>query len=244
LSINVSRVAAIAAIVAACLVGAPARAQTAYGPGGLLVHPSALLPATGSVDLNVSWYTQRISGRPSSQWIPASLAYTPTSRFQVGALFLDRVSADRSRASAGLFGKYLLTPDAESHPAVALVGSFYAGDVRLASAALVASHAFRRGERTLFIAHLGVQLARRSDIPNPQDSLAGFAGLEAPIGRQFSLVAEYGTRFSFDAKETSSIGLVWRSRGGAQVGVGLVNAGRSSGNGFFVGVGYPLGGNR
>jgi hypothetical protein len=224
-------------------IGPAAQAQTAYGPGGLFIHPTATVPSRGALDLNLSWYTQRIEGQPTTQWIPVSVAYSATDRFQVGPLFLERLVKDRSRASGGLFARYLLTPDGLHHPAVALAGNFYAGDVRLASVSLVSSHAFRQRDRSLFTVHLGAQWARRSDIPRAQDSLSGFVALEAPLSQNFAAVAEYGTRFSFDYKERSALGVVWRPKGGLQVGVGFVNTGRSSENGFFVGVGYPLGGN-
>src|SRR5437016_851622 len=71
-------------ILLAWLSVPPARAQTVYGPGGLLINPSALIPARGELDLNVSWYSQHIEGQPTSQWIPVSLAYTPTDRLQLG----------------------------------------------------------------------------------------------------------------------------------------------------------------
>ena len=227
-----------------CALTHIASAQTAYGPGGLFVQPTAIVPAARTLNLNVSTFEQRIDGRPSSQWIPASLAYSFSDRVQAGPLFLHRSFNGGEFLSGGLFAKYALSPDKPDRPAVALTGSFLTGDVRLASIGLVGSHAFRSGDRTVLSLHAGGLWGRRDDIRNPGDSLSAFVGADVPLGREFSIIAEYGTRFSFDYKERSSFGVVWRPRRGPQIGVGFVNTGRSSENGFFVGVGYPLGGDR
>lgn len=220
------------------------QAQTAYGPGGLFVQPTAVLPPARTLNLNVSTFTQRIEGRPSSQWIPASLAYSISDRIQAGPLFLHRSFNGGEFLSGGLFARYALAPDKPNSPAIALTGSFLTGDVRLASVGLVGSHAFKSGDRTVLSLHAGGLWGRRDDIPNPGDSLSAFIGADVPLGREFSLIAEYGTRFSFDYKERSSYGVVYRPKRGPQIGVSFVNTGRSSENGFFVGVGYPLGGDR
>jgi hypothetical protein len=224
--------------------GGFARAQTAYGPGGLFVQPTAFLPPEHALNLNVSTFTQRIDGRPSSQWIPASLAYSFTNRLEAGPLFVHRSFNGGEFLSGGAFAKYSLAPDRPNRPAIALAGSFLTGDVRLASVGLVASHAFRSGDRTVFSLHAGGLWGRRDDITRPGDSLSAFVGADLPLGREFSIIAEYGSRFSFDYKERSAYGVVWRPKRGPQIGVGFVNTGRSSENGFFVGVGYPLGGDR
>lgn len=217
-------------------------AQTAYGPGGLFVHPTAFTSARGTPQLNVSYFTQQISGQRETEWLPVSFTYSPTDRSEIGALYLNRRAGSHRGDSGGLFGKYQLVPDSVHAPAVAIAGSWLSGDVKLASLAGVVSHSFRYRDRAALTAHLGVQWARRADIANAQDDTAGFGGLELPIGKELSLVGELGSRFRFDRSQTSAVGLMWAPSRSLHVGIGFVNVGRSTGNRFFVGVGYRLGG--
>jgi hypothetical protein len=206
-------------------VGAPigAHAQTLYGPGGLFIHPTAFTPPAQSLTASASWFSQQIAGQRAT----------------------DRLASnDLRRGSVGLFLRDQLVRETGGRPAVALSASYLGSDVKLASVAASAGYHFRSRGRTVLIGHGGLQWGWRGDGVPPADSLSVFVGAEAPVRYGISALAEYGTRFSFDYKESSALGLMWRSKHGFSVAAGYVNVGRSSANRFFVGVGVPLGGNQ
>src|SRR5689334_314749 len=167
-----------------------APAQTAYGPGGLFVHPTAFVPPRGEVDLNISYFTQQVPPQRETEWLPVSLSYAATDRFELSALYVHRRAGAHQGDSGGLFAKYQLAPDTSHAPAFALAGSFLSGDVKLSSISGVLSHTFRDHERAALRLHLGLQWARRADIPHPQDDVGGYIGAELPLSRELSLVGE------------------------------------------------------
>ncbi len=224
-------------------IGSIAGAQTVYGPGGLFIHPTAFTPQRGAVGMNVSYFTQKI-GSAQTEWIPVSLTYAPQNRLELGALYVNRLAKSQHRDSGGAFAKFQFVEPKERRPAVAFTASYIGGDIQLSSVSGVASYGFRNGNREALIAHAGVQWARRADISVTKDDVSGFAGLELPVGRGFRLIAEGGTRFSFDRNSTSAIGVMWDNGGRFKLGIGYINAGRSDDNRFFVGAGYALGGAR
>lgn len=220
----------------------PGAAQTAYGPGGLFIHPTAFVRPSGAATLNISWFEQKLPGSPTASWLPVSLTAGVGGRAEVGAIYVNRLDLSSGGSSGGVFAKVQLMPDSANRPAVALAASYLGGGIQLSSVSAVASHRFGEGTRSI-TGHFGAQWARRADIPVSRDDTGLFAGVEIPLSRRLSLVGEYGTRFDFDYKERSALGLVWRGARGYQIGVGAVNVGRSRDQRFFVGVGFPLGGN-
>lgn len=218
------------------------RAQTAYGPGGLFIHPTALVRPAKSIGLNVSWFEQKVPHKPLTSWLPVSVIAGVGGKAEVGAVYVHRLDLSSNASSGGAFAKYQFVSDTERSPAVAVAASYLGGTIQLSSVSLVASHRFGTNPRAL-AGHLGAQWAQRADIPHTKDDAGFFAGLEAPLSDRVSLVAEYGTRFHFDYKERSALGVVWHGPKGYQVGIGAVNVGRSGDHRFFIGVGFPLGGN-
>lgn len=225
------------------LLGLRAQSQTLYGPGGLFVHPTAFTPRRGVFQFNLSYFTQKAESETQGEYLPFSLAYSPTDRLQIGAIYLHRRFGTTENESGGAFAKVQLLADGAAHPAVALVGSILGGDFRQGSLAAVASHDFRRGGHHLVTLHVGLQLTRwqDSDSLSPSASLSAFTGLVIPLKYGFSLLGEVGSRFAFDRKETSGFGIQYTARGGYTLGVGFVNTGRGDDNRFFVGVGFPSG---
>lgn len=220
-----------------CLATA-VQAQTVYGPGGLFVHPSAFTPARGTFNLNASYFLQTEKGSGNTEWQPTSLTYSPTNQLQLGASLVRRHTPLNHGDSGGVFAKYLLLAGTKEQPtSVSLVGSYLAPGIQQSSVSLVASRDFKEGELTRYTGHVGLQWARRGT----QDGLAAFVGAQAALSPSVSLLAEYGTRFSFNVKAATSIGVVWMGRG-QSLGIGYVNPGGSQNSHFFIGAGYPLGG--
>jgi hypothetical protein len=190
-------------------------AQTLYGPGGLFIHPTAYTPPAQSLTLSASYFTQDIAGDRATQWVPLGLSYGVTSRLEVGAMYVDRLASNGlDRGSAGVFLRDQIVRETAGRPAVALSGSYLGSDVKLASVAASAGYHFRSAGRTVLIGHAGIQWGWRGDGVPPGDSVSEFIGAEAPVRYGVSVLAEYGTRFSFDYKESSALGLMWHSRHG------------------------------
>lgn len=240
-----SRTFLMIGLIAVSLLPVQIAAQTLYGQSGLFIHPTAFTPKRYSLTFSASEFTQRESGRRQTEWVPLGLSYALSDQLEIGALYVDRLSANGTRrGSVGVFARHQLVKETERRPAIALSGSYLGSDVRLASLATVASYHFRRNGRVLLIGHTGVQWGWRADGVPASDSVSAFLGAEVPLGSGFSLIGEYGSRFGFDARERSAVGLMWHGSRGFSVALGYVNVGRSSDNHFFVGVGVPLGGNK
>jgi hypothetical protein len=232
-------------ITAVCGLTERTQAQTLYGQSGLFIHPTAFTPKRHSLTFSASWFTQHIQGQRRTEWVPLGLSYGITDRLEVGVLYMDRLAeTGLRRGSVGGFVRQQLVTENAGRPAITLSGSYLGSDVQLASAAMVASYHFRRGTRTALIGHAGVQWGWRADGIPASDAVSVFVGAEVPLGGGFSVLGEYGSRFAFDNKDRSALGLMWHGRQGFSVAVGYVNVGRSSDNQFFVGVGVPLGGNK
>jgi len=228
-----------------CLASLGVQAQTLYGPGGLFIHPTAYTPAAHAFEASASWFSQKIDGSRATEWVPLGVSYGVTDRLEVGAMYVNRLSAaGLSRGSAGLFLRDQLVTETPRRPAVALSASYLGSDVKLASVAASAGYHLQSRGHTILVGHGGIQWGWRGDDVPSSNSVSVFGGVEVPLKYGVSALAEYGTRFSFDYKESSAFGLMWRSRKGISVAVGFVNVGRSSSERFFVGVGVPIGGNK
>ena len=220
----------------------PARAQTAYAPGGLFVHPTAYTPKRDSFSMYAAGFNQREDAGMQDNYIPISFTYSPTNRLAVSALGIYHDGFDHPRhIHLGSFIKYQLTPDSATRPAIAITGAYVGHDHLEEALAGVVSHAFVSRQHVYFIAHTGVKWGQTAESGHPND-FGAFTGLEVPLNRQFRLVGEYSTRLKFDRAPASSIGIMWRAQNGSGITVGVANTGRSSSMGFFFGVGLSLGG--
>jgi hypothetical protein len=219
-------------------------AQTFYGASGLFVHPTAFVGRPQSLVLNVTVGKQSRDSGNRDTYIPVSLAYTPSNRLEVGALYVTRRGTNRTRHHEGAFAKYQLLADSRTLPAFAIAVTYRHDDDLewLVNGAL--SHNFIVKGKTVVTGHAGVKWARSSaDFDHRQDS-SEYVGVEVPLASRLRLVGETSTRFRFEVAAASSIGLMWSAPNGANLGVGFVNLGRGVGRRLFVGVGYPLGGRR
>ena len=194
--------------------------------------------------MSASVLTQK-SGGHLSTYSPASLGYALSDRTEGGVLYVRHTGGDvHSHSHFGGFAKYQLLTPTPSRPAVAIAGTFRNTDMLKQSLAVVASHHFARGGRTMLTAHAGIKWGKANHEHHGQSDAAGFVGLEYPLARRLRLVGETSTRFSFEPGAASSLGIAWDAPNGSNVGLGFVNIGRSDSARFFFGVGYPIGGGR
>ncbi len=236
-----NRICALLFFVCLCF-GRSAPAQTAYAPGGLFVNPTAYTFKRNTISMYSAAFDQYPEDGRQQEFVPFSLTYCPTDRLQVSGLLIFHDGwFERRHMHGGAFGKYQLVSDTPSHPAFAITGAYVANDHLQSTVAGVVSHAFTRHGAPILIAHTGVKWGQAFGGGHPSD-YAGFVGLEVPVGREFRLVAEDSTRFSFDQAPASGIGVMWQPRRGPGLTVGFVGTGRSKQLGFFFGVGISLGG--
>lgn len=223
---------------------APVGAQTFYGPAGLFVHPTAFTAPPGWRSFNVTTLTQKM-GSDTDRYVPISASFGLTPRAEAGLVAVYHTGEmTHTHWHGGVFGKYQLVPDAPNHPAVALTATYREHDMLESSVVGVLSHRFARNGRQPVTAHAGVKWGRANHMHDNATGLAGFVGLEVPLGARLRLVAETSTRLDFEPSAAQAIGLMWHAPNGGNLGVGLVNIGRSDDPQFFVGVGYPFGGVR
>jgi hypothetical protein len=219
-----------------------ARAQTAYAPGGLFVHPTAFTPKAHQYSIYTAAFTQDQALGVNHSYYPFSLSYSPSDRLQVsGLLAYHQAADDPSHTHLGTFLKYQILPDTRKSPAFAIAGAYVGHDHLESSIAGVFSHAFLRGTRIVATLHAGAKWGRTGEEDGNRDDVGGFIGAQLPVSRQWSLVGETSTRFKFDRSAASSIGVMYETPHGPDISIGLVNGGRSSRMKFFFGVGYPFG---
>ncbi len=230
---------------AAALVGlipVPARAQTAYGPGGMLVHPGALVRSKRTWDVGLSWFEQDRNGK-HTEWAPLSVAGGLTDRLEVGAQLIRRKAGAVVSENGGLFARYRLRDAGAGAPALALVASHVGGPISLSSLSL-ASTWTPNGLPTGTLVHAGIQGALRADGPTDRSDVRPYVGIQLPLAGPFTLTAEAGARFRFDPSARTGLGVGWTGADGRKITVGWANTGRAASDGFFVGVGYPIGGGK
>ena len=219
-------------------------AQTSYGNTGLFVHPTAEISPEQKLRVNISYLNVPSSPQNSeSHWIPINLNYSLNRRAEIGATYITRILRGKGRGSEGLFGKYLLLEETKHRPAIAVVGNFLIGDLKLNSLSLATSKSVFRGDRKLFTLHSGVKYVGWQDDDQDTSGICGYVGATIPLSRQFSLLGELGTRLAFDNGATSSFGILYNGDHGFKIGTGFANNGRSKNGGFFFGIRIPLGGN-
>jgi hypothetical protein len=219
-----------------------ARAQSTYTPGGLFVHPTAYTLQAHQFSLYTAAFTQDQDLGINNSYYNQSITYAPSDRLQVTALTAYHQAADvPSHTHLGTFLKYQLVPDTGAHPAFAITGAYVGNDHLESSVAGVVSHRFVHKGRVLSTLHLGIKWGRTPDEEGNQDDIGGFAGLQLPLNPYWDLVGETSTRFSFDRAAASSIGLMYHTRRGIGLSIGLVNGGRSSRMKPFFGVAYAIG---
>ncbi len=219
-----------------------ASAQSAYGPGGLLVHPSALVRGPGETNVGMSWFRQERAG-VGNEWSPFTLVRGIDGRSEVGLQWVRRVSRGTAADNAGFFAKVRLIDPVRDRPAVAVVASHIGGPISLTSVALASTWAVP-GAPAGTLVHAGLQWAQRADLSPRRSDTQPYLGVQIPVVNRLGFVAETGSRFSFDPKARLGAGLVWNAPSGPQVAVGAVNIGRSDDPGMFIGVGYPIGGGK
>ena len=205
-------------------VASAAPAQTLYGPGGLIINPTAYTDKAGFMEVNASFFDRQPSGSPTMAFYPLSVTYAFTDKFELGALYVDERIDSSSFNRGGFFFKQGVATESARRPAVALVGTMLTGQGTSSTLTLIGSKTLASGTRL----HLGAR-----GIDNSFDNrLDGnlIAGADFGIARHFRFIMEGDSRLRQYKVGSPAMTLT----------VGAIDqaSGRYS---FFFGAGYPVG---
>jgi hypothetical protein len=224
-----------------------ARGGGVYGPSGLFLHPTGYLPPDRRPTWGATYFTQTRAtptGETTVDWVPVFVDQRLGERVEGGLVYLHQRALSQSLESYGGFAKYQLSAEQPRRPALAVAVDYMSGDLRTASAYLVASKQFGTGERPIR-AHVGYVVTRRSDLQGPagrfhETDNAPFAGIELFLTPELRLVGEIEAKMEFYTEAPMSIGLMWSPSPNVGLGIGWLNTGRSTESRFFIGVGYKI----
>jgi hypothetical protein len=210
-----------------------ANAQTLYGPGGLIINPTAYNDKAGMMEVNASYFTRQPSGSPTVEFFPVSFTYAFTDRFELGALYVGQRIHSSTFDRGGLFFKQALLPETSTQPALALVGTSLTGQGTTSTLTLIGSKTLPSGTRL----HLGARAMNRSVDSRLDGNLIG--GLDFGIAKNYRFIMEGDTRLRQFHVGSSAFGLQYAGPT-MTLTVGVIDqaSGRYS---FFVGAGYPVG---
>jgi hypothetical protein len=233
--------ALVCALATAALAASPAGAQTAYAPGGLIIHSTAFALPKHQLSVYAAAFTWRSPGDTDNTQFPVALTYTPTDRLQVSALALYHNEQDEApHTHIGGFLKYQIAPDSRNSPAVALTGSYVGRDHYETAISGIVSHEIRSGGRRILALSAGGKWLRTPDDEGNQTDFGGFVGVQVPLSRNWDLVGETSTRLKFDFASATAVGVMYHSRRGALLTLGFANSGLGNSLRPFIGVGLPL----
>ena len=215
-------------LLPAALVGA----QTIYGPGGLIVNPTAYMDHAGLFNINASLFNRQLAAPGTTTFYPISATYAFTDRFELGGVYLGRFDGPTHSDQAGVFIKQGLLTEAPGRPAVAIVGTSLQGGGNESSLTMVASKQIVRGFRL----HLGAR--GFNDTGFGQLDGNGIIGADFDVGRRFRVLLEADSRMKENPAGAQAYGLQYRSpQFTTTVGFLAQATTRFS---FFVGIGFPI----
>jgi hypothetical protein len=229
--------------VAILIFAGSGSAQSIYGPGGLLLNPTADLPPVGQLTPAVLVLPQEsdaIGGWRT--WTSVILDYGLAERWEVGAIYLDASGFPEGRdGSIGAFGKYQILPGSQRSPAVAVGAGFLTGgDLNGQTLFLAARQELSRpGSAHPLRLHAGVFYADELN-GTERDDLVPYVGLEYGLSRTMRLFGEWRSEMRGDIEPVAAVGVLLRPGDRYHVALALANNGRSDGLRFSIGVGYTI----
>lgn len=213
-------------------VAAIGHAQTLYGPGGLIINPTAYTDQKGLFQLNASFFNRQLVGTPTTSFYPISALYAPTDRFEFGAFYVGEFQNPSHQDQGGAFFKEGLLTETAKRPALAIIGTSLEGGGNFSTLTAVASKQLVRGFRL----HLGARAVQFSSDSTPTGN--AIAGTDFDLVGRFKAIAEADTRLRHFPFGSQAYGIQYASPGFTTT-VGVVAQGTNRFS-FFVGIGYPV----
>jgi len=229
-----------------------AHAQSIYGPGGLLLNPTADVPPKGKITPAVLVMPQKLWGTDHFQsWTSYDVDYGVTDRLEAGLTVLS-ITPDNGNPSTGGYLKYLVARENEKAPAIAIGGSDVSGGGADSSSLFVAIRKTLLSDRCAHPAHLHLGLSYFDKLDGLTHNHAEpFAGVDWGLTRRLAAFGEARAALPVRNGDTDgtnparAFGLVWTPNNSYKVAVGFANNGWNRGAPTFtIGVGYSIGGGR
>jgi hypothetical protein len=225
------------------LVGT-ASGQSIYGPGGLLLNPTADVPATGRLTpavLVIPQDSRLLGGRRTTTSV--SLDYGLAPRWEVGALYLGISGAGTAgrNPSYGGYAKYQILPGSARTPAVAVGGSVLTGGGVNSQTAFLAvrQDLSRPGSAHPLRLHVGAFYANEL-VGVDRDGTRPYAGLEYTVTPTVTAFAEWRDELPRDVKSAVSVGVLLKPSENYRVILAYANNGASQSPKFSFGVGFTI----
>jgi len=213
------------------MLASAAHGQTLYGPGGLIINPTAYTDKKGVFQFNASIFNRQLANSTTS-FYPVSATYALNDRFEFGALYVGEFTTPSHQDQAGVFLKEGIFTETSKRPAVAVIGTSLMGGGNWSTATLIASKELIRGFRL----HAGIR-----GVTNTNESgLDGNAilGTDFSIGGPFKVIAEGDSRLRQYPYGSQAFGIQYASPGFTTTAGLVAQATRHFS--FFFGIGYPV----
>jgi hypothetical protein len=244
-----------AALVVALLsigLAAPAGAQSLYGPGGLLLHPTANVPPKGQLTPAVLILPQDVPApfpAPGTHtWFSGSLDYGLSSDLEIGATVLGISDWPVPGPSSGGYAKYRFMREKGMLPAAAVGFTMTGfGGTNTRTAFLAVAKQLLGGKKAAgrsVVLHAGALFSRDREGIGRDNDLQPYAGLEIGLTPRLTLSAEGRPKGTGDLGQPVAVSLAYRYGHGGQLVATWANTGMSDGPRLGVGVGLGIGGRR
>ena len=207
------------------------QAQTLYGPGGLIINPTAYTDKKGLFQFNASIFNRQLANSTTA-FYPVSATYALNDRFEFGAVYVGEFTSPTHQDQGGIFFKEGLFTETQKRPAVAFIGTSLMGGGNWSTATLIASKEIIRGMRL----HVGARGVNNTFDNRPDGN--AILGTDFSIGGPFRVIAEGDTRLRQFPFASQAYGIQYSSPGFTTT-VGLV-AQATRHFSFFFGIGYPV----
>lgn len=251
--------AVIAAVAGIGLLGATgsAQAQTIYGPGGLLLNPTADFPKKGSITPSVLAMPQRKETGPGYlTWTSYNVDYAASDDLELGATYL-KVSpgspAMFQDGSAGLYAKYRAFKSRPGTPVDVAVGASFlsGGDANASTAFVAGKYALTRpGAKHGANLHLGAIYVNELDCIKHHRTVP-YAGVDYGLTPSLRLFGEARAALGrvnedgMGSHPQRAVGLIYQPDDKLKLVVGYAHNGwNDKAPQFSIGIGYGLGGGR
>lgn len=250
-------VTSIMAIAAVAISVKPTQASI-YGPGGLLLNPTADMPQKGELTPATLGIKQDGPGALGGRRTLASygLTYGLSDNIELGVthLRLNPTTGPKADPSTGASLKLrLLRGKVDGRPEVVVGGNFLrGGDIDGQTGFVAARFATALNEKGSKTANLHLGLMYANELWGiKRHELVPYVGIDMELIKNVRAFAEVRQRMGVDGpvgglnvpdvRAPRALGLVWQPMGGLKIFVGSANNGQSRSMRPSVGIGYTVG---
>jgi hypothetical protein len=236
---------AVAVATALALTSAAtARAQSIYGPGGLLLNPTADVPKVGQLTPAILFVPQKSRALGGLRnWTSVTLDYGAAERWEVGATFLKASGFPGGRdPSFGGFAKYQVLPGTGRGPAVAVGGGVLTGGDSNAQTAFIALRQNLTSPDAAHPLRLHVGGFYANELSGvDRDHIVPYGGLEYILSRRANAFVEWRGKMPTDVDAAVSVGVLLKPAADYRLALAMANNAWGDGLRFSFGVGYAIG---